>query len=227
MQRADHGLGAFISALRRRSARTPANVACLSIRYLEPSFVLIDRRGRVLRPALPTMECGRPYPAAITALARLPWVAFSVRRTVQFATRAELAAGCNPQFKDLFEMAGGSGLRPSAGGPAFSPLPQRLRVCIYSDSSRRFLRGGLIPKAAESRLLADIQAGRASASCSRRHAMYAVLLAVSPASRGGQFAEAEFGGCGRIVRPDYTVGTVSRAGLAIISQAGRNSGRRS
>src|SRR5262245_40992154 len=95
-QRADHSLGKFIAALRRPSVATPSDVACLTILYLEPSFVLIDRHGGVIRPALPVMECGRPFPAAITAVQRLPWVTVSVRRTVQIATRAELASGCSP-----------------------------------------------------------------------------------------------------------------------------------
>jgi len=191
--------------------------------YLEPSFVLIDRRGRVIRPAIPVMECGRPLPAAITALQHLRWVTVSVRRTVQIATRAELAAGCDPQWKDVIKLESqrGSALNLSAGGPAFSPRPARLRICIYQDRTHSFLRGGFISQAAESKLLGEIQGGRTSTRCGRPHTAYAVLLAVSAGSRGGQIAEAELGGCGRILRPDNQVGTVSRAGLAIITQAGR------
>ncbi len=138
------------------------------------AFVLIDRRGRVIRPAVPVIECGQPLPAAITALQHLSWVTVDVRRTVQIATRAELVAGCDSQWKDVMKMGN---LDPSAGGPAFSPRPPRLRICIYQDPSHNFLRGGFISQAAESKLLGDIQGG--------------------------------------------LVGTVSRAGLAIIGQAGR------
>jgi hypothetical protein len=217
-QRADHGLGKFIAALRRPSVKTPANAMCPAIGYLDPSFVLIDRRGRVIRPALPVVECGQPLPAAITALRHLPSVTVAVRRTVQIATRAELVAGCDSQWKDVIKMGS---LDPSAGGPAFSPRPPRLRICIYHDPSHNFLRGGFISQAAESKLLGDIQGGLTSTRCGRPHTVYAVLLAVWPVSPGGQIAEAELGGCGRILRPDNLVGTVSRAGLAIISQAGR------
>jgi hypothetical protein len=217
-QRADHGLGKFIAALRRPSVATPADAVCPTILYLEPSFVLIDRSGRAIRPALPVMECGQPFPAAITALQHLHWATVSVRRTVQIATRAEVVAGCDPQWGDLFKMGN---LQPSAGGPAFSPRPPRLRICIYHDPSRRFVRGGFISQTAESKLLGEIQGGLTSTRCGRPHTVYAVLLAVSPESRGGQIAEAELNGCGRIYRPDNQVGTVSRAGLAIISQAGR------
>lgn len=223
-QRADHGLGKFVAALRRPSVRTPAGVACLAIGYLEPSFVLIDRSGRVIRPALPVMECGQPSRAAITALDHLPWVTVSVRRTVQIATPTELAAGCDSQWKDVLKLESqrrSLPLDPSAGGPAFSPRPAQLRICIYEDRSFSFLRGGLISQAAESKLLGDIQGGLTSTRCGRSHTAYAVLLAVSPGSPFGQIAEAELGGCDRILRPDNQVGTVSRAGLAIISQAGR------
>src|SRR5262249_17528271 len=98
-QRADHGLGKFIAALRRPSVATPADAVCPAVGYLEPSFVLVDRSGRVMRPAIPVMECGQPFPAAITDLQHLPWVTISVLRTVQIATRAELVAGCDSQWK--------------------------------------------------------------------------------------------------------------------------------
>jgi len=151
-------------------------------------------------------------------------VTVSVRRTVQLATRAELQAGCDPQWKDVIQMDTYVRLlQPSAGGPAFSPRPPRLRICIYKDSSHTFIRGGLISRAAESRLLGDIQGGRTSTRCRQPHTEYAVLLAVSPAYRGGQIAEAELGGCFRILRPDDRVGTISPAGLAIIRATGRPS----
>src|SRR5262249_37982719 len=127
-QQADHGLGKFVAALRHRSVPTPPNVICATVGYLDPSFVLIDRSGRVLRPRVPVLECGQPFPAAITALMPLPWVTISVRRTVQISTRAELVAGCDSQWKDLFRI--GVTLSPSGGGPAFSPRPPRLRICI-------------------------------------------------------------------------------------------------
>ena len=223
-QRADRGLGAFIAALRRPSVRTPRYATCLTILYADPSFVLIDRHGRVIRPALPAGQCAQPFPAAAADLQHLPWVTISVRRTVQIATRAELAAGCDPQWKDVIQTESRNGsalLHPSAGGPAFFPRPPRLRVCIYQDSSGTFVRGGFISQAAESKLLGDIEGGRTSTGCELPHTSYAVLLAVSASSRGGQIAEAELGGCDRILRPDYQVGMVSRAGLAIIGTAGR------
>jgi len=223
-QQADHRLAALIAALRRRSVRTPSGVACPTVGYLDPSFALIDRHGRISRPALPVEECGQPRPAAITALAHLPWVTISVHRTVQLSTRAELQAGCDPQWKDLIQSDRYARLlQPSAGGPAFSPQPPRLRICIYQDSSHTFIRGGLISQAAESKLLGDIQGGRTSTRCRQPHTEYAVLLAVSPASRGGQVAEAELGGCFRILRPDDRVGAISPAGLAIIRATGQAS----
>jgi hypothetical protein len=220
-QRADHRLAAFIAALRRPSIPTPPQALCLSIRYADPPFALVDRHGQIVRPALPVKECGQPFPAAITDLEHLPWVTVSARRTARLATRAELQAGCDPQWKDVIAMENGSGyLQPSAGGPAFSPRPPQLRVCVYQDSSHTFIRGGIISQAAESKLLGDIQGGRTSTRCRLPHAEYAVLLAVSPAYRGGQVAEAELGGCDRILRPDNRVGTISPAGLDIIRAAG-------
>jgi hypothetical protein len=217
-QQASHRLGAFIAALRRPSARRPAGTMCTLVDYASPPFALVDRQGRVRRAALPSSECGQPFPAAITDLQRLPWVTVSVRRTVHIATRAELRSGCNPTYGDV--IASGPYFRQlpmSSGGPAFSPRPPRLRICLYQRGSGAFLRGGIISQHAESELLAAIQAGRSSASCRRRHTSYAVLEAVSPTRRGGQIAEAEIAGCNRILRPDNSVGTISPAGLKIIS----------
>lgn len=221
-QQADHRLAAFIAALRRPSVATPPQVMCAVPAFGDPSFALVDRHGRIVRPALPVGECGRPFPAAIADLRHLPWVTVSVRRTVQLATRAELQAGCDPRWKDIIQMENGSLLgQPSAGGPAFSPRPPQLRICVYQDGPDTFIGGGIISQAAESKLLGDIQGGRTSVRCLRPHADYAVLLAVSPAFRGGQIAEAELGGCDRILRPDNRVGTISPAGLDIIRAAGR------
>jgi hypothetical protein len=223
-QKADHRLAAFIAALRRPSIPTPPQTLCLTVGYLDPPFALVDRHGQILRPTLPVKECGQPFPAAISDLEHLPWVTISVRRTAQLATRAELQAGCDPRYKDVIRMDSYfRTLRPSAGGPAFSPRPPRLRVCIYQDRSQTFIRGGIISQAAESKLLGDIQGGRTSTRCRLPHAEYAVLLAVSPAYRGGQIAEAELGGCDRILRPDNRVGTISPAGLDIIRAAVRAS----
>jgi hypothetical protein len=221
-QQADHHLAALISALRRPSDPTPPQVVCPQIGYLDPPFVLVDRHGRIDRPALPVKECGQPFPAAIADLQRLGWVTVWVRRTAQLSTRAELRAGCDPQWKDVLQIESGSRLElPSAGGPAFSRRPPQLRVCIYRDSTRTFIRGGILSQATESELLGQIQGGSTSARCSRPSAEYAVLLAVSPAHRGGQVAEVELGGCDQILRPDNRVGTVSPAGLRIIRGAGR------
>jgi hypothetical protein len=224
-QRADRSLGGFVASLRRPSVRTPPSVICPAVLYAAPSFVLVDGHGRVVRPALPVRACGVPFAAPIRALEKLPWVTVSVRRTGQLATHAELVAGCAPRSKDVIRIYSRSSpgfLRPSAGGPVFAPRPPRLRICVYQDGSDRFIRGGLIGQAAESKLLAGIQGARRSARCMLPHARYAVLLAVSPASRGGQIANAELGGCDRILHPDGQVGTISRAARAIIASAGRS-----
>jgi hypothetical protein len=219
-QQANRRLGAFVGALRRPSVQTPPGTACLLIRYAAPAFAVVDRQGRVLRPTLPSTECGKPFLAAITDLEHLPWVTVSVHRTVQIATRAELRAGCDPTYKDI--IASGPSLRQlplSPGGPVFSPRPPQLRICIYQRGSGTFSRGGIISQKAESKLLADIQAGRSSATCRRRHTSYAVLLAVSPTGRGGEMAEVEIAGCNRILRPDNSLGTISPAGLKVIGEA--------
>lgn len=113
-QQADHGLAAFIADLRVPSTRAPQ--ACLYFIYGHSPFALVDRHGQVLRPTLPTDGCGT-FPAAITDLQHLPWVTVSVRRTVQLATRTELQAACERQWKNVVQLESGSRLmRPSACG---------------------------------------------------------------------------------------------------------------
>jgi hypothetical protein len=222
-QQADQHLTALRAALRRPSVRTAPSVTCLQPLYLEPPFALVSRSGRIVRPALPVQECGKPFPAAITDLQHLSWATVSVHRTVQLATRAELQAGCDPHYKDLLQSARYSlNEQPSPGGPAFSSRPPRLRVCVYQDSSHTFIRGGIISQPAESSLLRAIRGGAVATRCQRPHAEYAVLEAVLTSARAGESAEVEIGGCSRILRPDNQVGTVSPAGLHIIRAVGRH-----
>lgn len=220
-QWADHRLAEFIAALRRPSVPlpTPPPAICgLEISYADPSFALVDRYGQIVRPVLPMGECDRQFPAAIADLKRLPWVTSYARRTVQLATRAELQAGCDPRWKDVLRDESYS---RSPGGPAFSPRPPQLRICVYQGGSDTFIRGGIISQAAESRLLGDIQGGAPSVRCRRSYTECAVLLAVSPTYRGGPVAEAELGGCDRILRPGGGLGRISPAGLGIIRAVGR------
>jgi hypothetical protein len=225
-QWADHRLAAFIAALRRPSVSipTPGGLGPCNgrIPYFDPPFALVDHYGQIVRPILPTGECHRQFPAAIADLKHLPWVDVYARRTVQLATRAELRAGCDPRWKDVLRDVGhlrDEGYLQSPGGPAFSARPPQLRICVYQSGSDTFIRGGIISQAAESKLLGDIQGGGPPVRCRRSYTEFAVLLAVSPANYGS--AEAELGGCDRILRPGGRLGRISPAGLSIIRAVGR------
>jgi hypothetical protein len=91
---------------------------------------------------------------------------------------------------------------------------------VYRDESGpldTFLVGGSrVSGAAETSLLAGIAAGRTSATCLRRHSMFAVLL---PRRMGSLPAYVEIGGCQRVLRPDNRIGQASPAALAIINRA--------
>jgi hypothetical protein len=76
------GLAPLTPALRRPTVRLPPGTICPVQVYVLPLF-LIDRGGHVIRPVLPTNECGQPQPQF---LARF-WRTLS-QIAVGFGTRA-------------------------------------------------------------------------------------------------------------------------------------------
>ncbi len=227
-QRADHGLGPLVAALRRPSVVTPGNAICPAVGFVQPSFVLVDRGGRAVRPKIPTGICGQPEQQVLAALRGLPWTTVSTRLVQQVETQAEIDSGCPPAAKDMISMLAGR-LHPPAAGAAPGTLasgtrasvPPAIGVCVFRIGSEplvgEFVRGGHVTGAAAATLWRGITAGRGSAGCSRPHAMFAVL---QPATSAGQVAYVEIDGCQRAVRPDYSVGEASPAAIAIINRTG-------
>lgn len=225
-QVAEHGLARLTAALRRPSATPPPGVICAAYLVSVPLFVLLGSDGRLIYPRLPTDECGHPQRQVLAAVQALHWMTVSAQRGRQVETQAVIESGCPVGWKDMIGFLSGSAgdqsLRPSRGGPVFSPRPSWLRVCLYRDRSGPldtvFVGGGRISGPAETALLAGVAAGRGSAACARAHTMFAVVL---PPQIGAMPAYVEIGGCQRVLRPDNRIGQASPAALVIINQARR------
>jgi hypothetical protein len=80
-QQASRDLAPLVAALREPSSPPPA-IPC-QLRYVAPlALFLIDRRGQIAQPVIPTGGCGQPLDQILIAVQRVPWV------TVHAATPA-------------------------------------------------------------------------------------------------------------------------------------------
>jgi hypothetical protein len=79
LERADQRLTTLIDALRRPNEIRPAGTFCSDLVVLPPQFVLVDKDGKAIWPALPVTGCGLVQGEVLGALAALPWQTVSVR----------------------------------------------------------------------------------------------------------------------------------------------------
>lgn len=221
-QVAYNGLGQLTTALRRPSVTAPAGTACAAPGIAVEPFVLRANNGQVIAPRLPTKACGEPQQQALTALRALHWQTVAAHRGSQVETQQGLASGCPAAMKDLIGvLAGidhGRTLRPSAGGPVFSPQPASLQVCVYRDRAEPLnpylLGGGQVSGTTETALLHGIAAGRATTACTLPRTTFAVLLGPH-----APYAYVEIDGCHRVLRPGNRIGQADAAALAILNKA--------
>jgi len=221
-QVAYNGLAQLTAALKRPSVTAPANTACTLPGIGVEPFVLRGTNGQVIAPQLPTELCGQPQRQALTALGALHWQTVAAYRGSQVETQQGLASGCPAAVKDfigvLADIDHGRMLRPSGGGPVFSPQPASLQVCVYRDRTEPLnpylLGGGRISGTTETELLQGIATGRATATCALPRTTFAVLLGPQAPN-----AEVELDGCHRVMRPDNHIGQANAAALAIINKA--------
>jgi hypothetical protein len=150
-------LARLTTALKRRSVTPPASLVCGVPGIPVQPFVLRGRNGQIVAPQLPTTACGMPQQQALTALRALHWETVAARRGVLAQTQAGLSSGCPAAWKDMIgqlaEIGHGRALRPSRGGPVFTPRPAWLRICTYRDRSgpldTYLLGGGRVSGATE------------------------------------------------------------------------------
>jgi len=83
LERADQRLTTLVTALRRPNETRPPGTFCSDLVVLPPQFVLVDKDGQAIWPALPVTGCGLPQGEVLGALAALPWQKVSVRLVVK------------------------------------------------------------------------------------------------------------------------------------------------
>jgi hypothetical protein len=79
LERADHGLAALVTALRRPQLQRPPGTMCTDLAMLPPQLLLINSAGQRLIPRLPLSGCGLVQAQLLAVLAALPWQPVSVR----------------------------------------------------------------------------------------------------------------------------------------------------
>jgi hypothetical protein len=79
LERADQGLAPLLTALQRPNQTRPPGTFCSDLVERPPQFVLVDKDGQAIWPALPVTGCGLVQGELLGALAALPWQKVSVR----------------------------------------------------------------------------------------------------------------------------------------------------
>jgi hypothetical protein len=71
---ADRGLATLVAVLQRPSAQLAPGLICAAQLVAVPVLFLIGRDGQIVRPVIPTDECGQPQPEVLDALQHVPWL---------------------------------------------------------------------------------------------------------------------------------------------------------
>lgn len=213
-QRVDSSLAALAAALRLPSQATPANVACSLIGYIPIVITVTDTKGRQIRPLLPHEVCGGPLPAAVNAIAALPWQTVATHEVRQTRSQFSVDTGCSDEYKPVVALQGsvGSGTRQRL---PFATDITSLQVCRYAldpdpnnaiqlgaNGSRGVAHGGRLVgvstmDAADARVfLAAVAAAPTARPCTQPEAPFANVgtPGVNPA-----LLTVELGGCDRVL----------------------------
>jgi hypothetical protein len=133
-QRVDSGLDALAAALRLPSQAAPINSACNLIGYVPVVITLTDTQGRQIKPLLPHEACGGPLPAAVDAIAALPWQTVATHQVRQTQSQMSIDTGCPDDYKPVIALQAGFGVGPRKPLP-FTTDVSSLQVCRYVPRS--------------------------------------------------------------------------------------------
>ncbi len=229
----------LVSALRQPVPDQPPTTGACALALVAPYFLVLEgQHGQLLRPVYSIGPCGQPISPAFGVAQTLPWRTASTELVRQIETQAEATSGCQPAWKDLFDL-NAYGLTPAGPGRPIVGHPDSLSVCIYRDDPNNapdhlqgstvvgpddtgtFVAGGSVSGATESAILAGLTSGRASATCPSAHPEFAVI---SPVGREPT-TYVELGGCDRLLKMSYNpaghevdgIGQASPLAVSLIS----------
>ncbi len=212
-------LASLATELRKPSKPTPSGIACPAIAMVLPWFAVIDAHGKVVRPSMPTDQCGLPLPGATKVLSSLDFSAVDAVRVAQTRAPEAIKTGCDQRWKDVVALQGAShteGMTGSSVGDLASS-PSSVLVCLYKAGP---LEGGL---RAGDLIKGATLAGDAAVALASEAAITAPLP--GGCSDAGEFAVigggayVELGGCNRVLTSDGRLGAASAALVAQLKAA--------
>lgn len=182
----------------------PPAGACTLDAYLPPRLVLLDHRGRWVRPGIPRDACGKPLPEADAAMAKLRWTRVTTRVLQEIESAEAAASGCDQAETDMVRF---TAFFPPVRRGELAPLADdaaSVRLCIYrvKASEQRsekpqgdFVSGGLLPTGRWAAVKRALQASGKATTCTTPANRFARL----ETSEGHIYLELD--GCRRLVAP--------------------------
>jgi hypothetical protein len=228
-ERADSGLGDFVSAM-RADEPTPENQSCDArlVLVLVPWFVVVEASGHVVRARMP-LDCGQPKAAVLAAFVALPYRQVSATPLRQELTVAQAAAstradalGCTFNFEDMIALRATDGFN-DATKPLLSSRPDTVAVCRYGVSSHysqvngsrvsalEFVSGVAATPAETRRLLTALDASTPVRACAAEHRDVVGLFS------SGAWVLVELDGCHRAAGDGGGLRQVPPAALALLA----------
>jgi hypothetical protein len=204
-QRADSGLAAFLAALRLPSVTPSPGEAFACPAEVPMSLALVDAHGAIVNPSLPHNACGS-LTQVTSAISALPWKTVTEQRISQIQTQSGLDSGCEPQYKDVFELPVPKDALPwSKVRRPGNPEPNEVCVYALSRTSGSTLTVGTFAKAV--RLTAaqqdavvkalDLTGDAPAPKCTRTASRMVVM-----AGPGADGIIVELDGCQRLMWPN-------------------------
>ncbi|MEV4282432.1 hypothetical protein [Actinoplanes xinjiangensis] len=177
---------------------------CTAEGHIAPRMVLLDGRGRWVRPGLPRDSCGKPLAEATTAMRELRWTRVSTRVIQEVESAEAAASGCSQVFTDMvwytafYPPTRRGDIAPQADDTA------AVRLCVYRVKASEqntekpqgdFVSGGLLPPGRWAAVKREIQGSRPAAPCTTPADRFAVLT--TPRAT----IHVELDNCRRLVAP--------------------------
>lgn len=217
-------LAVLLNALRRPDTSTGPEACTLEMPWV-PNLLLLDGRGRWIRPGIPVDGCGKPLPELVTAVRGLRLTTLSERVVREIESAGAARSGCTQDHRNMVASETGhpdSSVRLGRGSvPFLSTAP--VRLCGYrvpaeeiglADPGGDFTYGRtLSPQQRKSveRALTTLPPARDCAGSAHRFA----LLANPDAAGGTVYVELDH--CRRVlVLPLYGPPTLAQADRAFL-----------
>ncbi|MEU4218203.1 hypothetical protein [Actinoplanes sp. NPDC026623] len=221
-------VAALLAALRLPDAPPPSpepsaddlspDMICTADGYAQPRLVLLDGRGRWVRPGIPRDDCGKPRAEVSAAMEKLRWTRTATRVLQEIESAEAAASGCDQVFTDMVWF---TGFYPPAQQGDLAPLADdaaSVRLCIYRVKEREpdndkpqgdFVSGGLLPPARWAAVKRAVRASGEAGTCTTPANRFARL----ETPQGDIYVELD--GCRRLVAPGVSSDALRQAPAAL------------